>query len=200
MDFTELVRRLWDPVSTPVLLAAGGLAAHLWQRYLKRLAVFRWSAWHSRLAIAGTDPNIGRIDVLWNDNPVQNLLFCNIEVENESSQDFTNVEVKLWYSDGTTFLGQGSLYGTTQFLPWATRYGAMVNTLLTTPPEQHAADDVHYVLTHREYTIPYSIEARGLASRSWCIPHRQRCRSCKGPATIRACVSLNGRSDCSFRP
>lgn len=134
IDLSNLGNTLWDPIKTPTALAAGALLTQLWRRFLNRLAVFRWSVWHSPLATAGTDPTIGKVDVLWNDTPVHNLQFCNIEFENESGRDFTEVLVKFWYTDGTSILGQGSLQGTAQFFPYAPHFKERVETLLAMPP------------------------------------------------------------------
>ena len=154
MDWLSFAKSLWNPVSTPLTLAAGALGAQLWQRYLRRLSAFRWSVWHNRLAISGTDPNLGNVEVLWNGSAVTNLYFCNIEFENESSQDFSDVEVKFWYADGSHFLGQGNLTGTAQFLPWAHDYGELLHRLLSTPPDQQSATEMQHAITHREYRIP----------------------------------------------
>lgn len=136
MAWSDFVNAVWDPVKTSVGLAAGGLAAHLWQRYLNRLAPFRWSVSYGQIAVAGATPEIGRIDVLWNDTPVTNLQFCYIELENESGRDFTDVEVKFLFNDGTTFLGQGSLQGTAQFWPRTAHFQQRIEQLLATPENQ----------------------------------------------------------------
>jgi hypothetical protein len=136
------------------MLALGALASQLWVRYLNRLAAFRWSAWHNRIAIAGEHPNIGRIDVLWNGGPVQGIQFCNVEFENESSRDFTNVEVKLFFNDGTQFLGEGSVFGTEQFLAWTPHYDSQVQALIAVPEAERPAGRIDYLLSRREYLIP----------------------------------------------
>jgi hypothetical protein len=153
MDITAFLKDLWNP-TTPLLLGVGAVATRLWQRYLARLAAFRWSAWHNRLAVAGHDPNVGKVEVLWNGNSVSNLQVCVVEFENESSRDFTDVEVKFSYADGTDFLGDGSVYGLTQFVPYAPRFGAQVQTLLDTPVEDRPVADLDFVRTNRQYTIP----------------------------------------------
>lgn len=154
MNWFEVLRRLWDPIATPISLAAGALATHLWRRYLNRLAVFRWSVAHHNVAVAGTDPNFGQIQILWNNAPVGNLQFCFIELENESSRDFENVEVKFWYVDGTNFLARGTVFGTHQGLPWSPGFAALLAHLAATPVDHQLADDVQFALTHREYVVP----------------------------------------------
>lgn len=154
MNIGELLQRLWDPVSTPVMLALGALTSQLWGRYLNRLAAFRWSAWHNGIAVAGEYPNIGRIDVLWNGSPVHGIQFCNVEFENESSRDFTNVEIKLFFNDGTQFLGEGSVLGTEQFLAWTPHYDSQIQALIAVPEAQRPAERINYLLSRREYLIP----------------------------------------------
>jgi len=107
------------------------------------------------LAVAGNDPNLGRVEVRYNDLPVQNLQFSNVEIENESSRDFTNVEIKLLYLDGTEILGQGQVAGMAQFIPWAGRYSAELEAAAAIPEDQRdRATIVHALLARREYVIP----------------------------------------------
>jgi hypothetical protein len=154
MSLTEILNRLWDPVSTPVLLAFGAIAARLWQKFLTRLGRFRWSVWHTRVAVAGDHPHVGTIAVSWNGTAVNHLQMCSVELENESGQDFTTVEVKFSYDDGTEFRGEGTVYGTMQFLPWAPHYAAVLAQLNSVPFAEQSSNDRQFVLTHREYTIP----------------------------------------------
>lgn len=154
MALSEVINAVWDPIKTPAAAAAGVLGLHLWQRYLNRLAVFRWSVSYSRLAVAGATPEIGRIEVTWDDTPVTNLQFCYIELENQSGRDFTNVEVKLIFSDRTSFLGDGSVQGTAQFLPYTEHFQQRVQRLLAIPEADRPEAELNTLLSRREYTIP----------------------------------------------
>ena len=152
MTLKDIVDQLWRPL-TVVPLVLGGLATHLWQRYLNRLAAFRWTAMHTHIAVSGDHPHFGKVEVLWNGSPTKNLHFCTIELENESSRDFSDVEIRIVYADGSQIYGEGQLSGTTQFMPWTKRYVAEVDAL--TKAEAHKADPaVHNALARREYVIP----------------------------------------------
>ena len=134
---------------------AGALVLHLWQRYLGRMATIRWSEIHNQVASSGHDPNIGHLQVLWNDKPVENIQLCTVEVENESSRDLKDVEVKFCYEDGTKFLDRGTTYGTTQFFPFGTHFNAALQRITATSPEQQANDyDLQYVHSRREFVVP----------------------------------------------
>lgn len=154
VELPPFIRALWDPIATPIAGAAGVLLAHLWQRYLGRLATLRWSAWHHRIATAGDAPTIGRVDVMWNGAPVTNLHWCAFEIENESSKDLANAEVKLAYRDGSNFLTRGTPIGTAQFLPYGPLFDDAVARVQGVPPEQQPADDVQFLLTNRHFVIP----------------------------------------------
>lgn len=137
-----------------VFLGLGALASQVWLRYLGRLSAFRWSAWHNRLAISGEDPQLGKVEVLWNGLAVKHLQFCNIEIENESSRDFSNVAIRFWYTDGTEILSETQLSGTTQFMPWTTRYNDAVAKATEVPEDKRDSGVVHNLLARREYVVP----------------------------------------------
>ena len=153
MDFLSLLARIWDPISTPLALGGGVILTHLWQRYLNRLAGFRWTALHYPVAESADAPNLGRLEVRWNDTPVHNVKFCVVEFENESGRDFTSVAVQFWYEDETLFLGHGEVVGTAQLLPWTPEYATLLQRLQV-PLAQQSPDDIKAAMSRREFVMP----------------------------------------------
>lgn len=137
-----------------VIAVVSAAAAHFWGRYLNRMATFRWSAHHLPIALAADTPKFGKIDVTWNGEAVKNVTLCSIEVENESSRDFENVNVKFVYSEGSRFLGyEGHLTGVSQRLPWTTHFQEVAQRFVTAGQEATDADH-QYLETNRELVVP----------------------------------------------
>jgi len=154
MDFSSFWASIWDPIKTPLATAAGIVGSQLWKRYLNRMAVFRWSASHQPVATSSVSRTFGRIEVSWNGDQVRAIQLCEIELENESSRDFSNVEVKFAYADGTKFLGEGSQRGTNQILPFTARYQTELARLQAIPAADRDQDEIDRFLALREYVIP----------------------------------------------
>ncbi len=51
----------------------GALVTQLWNRYRTRLRRPRWSDSYHKVAVAGEHAYVGKIKVLYNDNPVENV-------------------------------------------------------------------------------------------------------------------------------
>jgi hypothetical protein len=115
----------------------------------------RITPWYTHLAVAGATPEFGRVEVTWNGNPVTNLQFCNIEFENESGRDFTDVEVKFWFNDGTQIHGQGALQQTAQVFPYTASFQNRIDAAFAPPPAPPPpANEINQLLSRRESKIP----------------------------------------------
>jgi hypothetical protein len=168
MTAGDLVKALSNPVSAIVYLALGGVGVQLWRRYLTRLATFRYSVLHTRLANAAEDPRLGTVEVLWNKLPVRNLHFCTIEFENESSRDFSNVVIRIAYPEGTRILAEGQVSGSTQYIPWTDHYRHQIAAMSETEEAERDQVQVELLLARREYVIP--IMNRGMKfSATWLV-------------------------------
>ena len=150
---------LWTKVSA---LAAflGALIAfvarEVWRRFRGRMVTLRWSVEHYRVAVASSDDRSGKLEVLYNGQSVGNIQGCILELENDSSEDLTDVELNLFYTDRTIFLsGEGGLVGSTQTLPLTNRFLKAAQRVQNLPPEERPQDpDFHYLLERRDFLIP----------------------------------------------
>ena len=146
----------WNyPLATGVGAVIGALATQLWQRYLRRMVTLRWSVTHGTIAAGGDDPQWGRVDILYNDIPVKNLLlFCRVEIENESgSRDLEAVVVSLGFDQPETVIlsGGGSLEGSNQWFSWAPTWIAETARYFELPAADRPQTDL---FRRRDFVIP----------------------------------------------
>lgn len=163
----ELWQAVWNPLSVLLGVLLGALANQLLRRLIGRMTILRWEVQHQHVAASSEVARFGRVQVLYNDEPVTNLRLCIVQLENESSRDLTDVEVTLIYSDGTKFLDGGcALQDAADWLPFTDRYNDVV-TRAFEPNDNLDLDDpdVDYVRTHREYRIP--VLNRGIRVNFW---------------------------------
>lgn len=160
MALSDVVNAVWDPLKYLGAIVVGGFGRYFWERYDKRLAPFRWSVSYNHVAIAGADPAFGTIEVRWNNTPVTNLQFCNIEFENESGRDFQDVEVKFWFQDGTRIHGLGTLQNTAQEFPYTASFQRRLDAVFAAAAAAHGARpavpdlEINQLFGRREYRIP----------------------------------------------
>jgi len=163
----ELWQAVWNPLFISFSFLLGAIANHLWHRLVGRMTILRWEVQHQHVAASSEVARFGRVQVLYNDEPVTNLRLCIVQLENESSRDLKDVEVTLIYSDGTRFIsGGGELQGAVNWLLFTDRYNDVVTRALEPNDNLDLDDpDVDYVRTHREYRIP--VLNRGIRVNFW---------------------------------
>lgn len=125
----------------------GGLAAHLWTKYRNRLSVLRWSATYFKVAVAGEDAKLGKVEVLYNDEQVLNVHTATIQLQNESGKDLTDLRITIASLDGTRInAGYGHNVG-------GDKYFLLTNDYLD---EVEAASDekLTALLTFRRFLVP----------------------------------------------
>lgn len=151
-----LLERLWDPFAGAMWAAAGAILVHLWRRYRNRMVILRWQASHQALAISARDVLFGTIEVRYNGNPVQNLFFTTVDVQNESARDLTNVDLNLVFQDGTTiYMAHGAVQGSANTLPFADPFAADLTRLLALPPNDPSAPALAAALSRRrDFRVP----------------------------------------------
>jgi hypothetical protein len=139
-----------------VLPVLGAVALHLWTRFRKRLSVLRWSVQYHVVGISAQDDRLGRIQILHNDKPVSNVRYCALQIENESQEDLTDLEICLDYNDGSKFLsGEGQLAGSPRVLYLTPEYVDALKPLKDVPPDKWETHPSYALLTtSRYYSVP----------------------------------------------
>ncbi len=107
-------------VGLPVL---GAVAGHLWLRFRRRLARLTWTAQYQPMAFATEDLGWGRVQILYNGQPAQNLHIITVQIVNDSQVDLAAVEFNVQASEGTMVLrSQAVVRRTIAPLPFAPSY------------------------------------------------------------------------------
>lgn len=113
----------WSPV---LLLLLGGLLAQLWNRFRTRTRRFTWRAWHSQIAFAGNNPQLGTVTVQHNGTPVNHLHLTTIEFVNDSNEDQRDVLVTIAFPGGGHVINStGFTQGTLSAIPFDMDYVAL---------------------------------------------------------------------------
>jgi len=79
------------------------------------------------MAFATEDFGWGKVEILYNKQPAQNLHIITVQVVNESQNDLSAVELNMQVSDGTIVLrGMAQIRGSLDALPLAAGYAAVL--------------------------------------------------------------------------
>lgn len=153
---SQLLSRLWDPVATTTGAVGMAVVGHLVRRFRERMVTLRWSVRHQSIAITTQDATFGKVEVLHNGRPAQNLTMCYVELENESTRDLTDVEFAVVYGDGTQFIVSVAALRGGKGLGFSPSYSAGINQFLAVPESQRAEKLAAYGFlgTSREYSVP----------------------------------------------
>lgn len=73
----------------------GIIIKHLWDRFIRRTTLLKYTIWHQYLGGSSEDPLFGSVKVLYNDANVKSLYTSMITLRNESSRDLTNIEINI---------------------------------------------------------------------------------------------------------
>ena len=69
----EFLSNLWNPLANAAGLVFGAFVLHTWIRIRDRVTELRWTYATNQLASSAEDERFGRVQVLYNNDPVQNL-------------------------------------------------------------------------------------------------------------------------------
>ena len=109
------------------LSVAGAIVGHLWTRFRRRMTTLRWTAQYQPMAFAMQDSGWGKVDILYENQPVRNLHIITAKVTNESQIDLQSVELRFQLNEGTLVLrSTAQLTGALDALPVAPAHGAIL--------------------------------------------------------------------------
>ena len=152
----SIAERLLDPIPAALWLGVGAILSHLWRRHQGRMVVLRWQALHQPLAVSAQDNLFGTIEVLYNRIPVQNLVITSIEVENESNRDLTNLELNVFFQDGTViYMAHGGVQGSANALLFTDAFSSELARLSTLAEGDPARPRLlQYLKSRRDFRVP----------------------------------------------
>lgn len=152
----NLLERLLDPGPAALWATAGWIIAQFWRRYRSRMAVLRWQVTHQHLAVSGEDALFGKIEVRYNGNPVQNLFFTTLDLQNQSNTDLANIDLNIVAQDGTTiYMAHGAVQGSANTLPFADPFASDLDHFISLPERDPNRARIGAALSiRRDFRVP----------------------------------------------
>ena len=149
MELTELLKTQYVSVIAGAI--GGVVTAWLTHRVLHKRGTFSYHVNHNRVGITTDDAVFGKVEASWNGNKIQNLYISNIELANESMNDYENVVVRVYTSDTQLLSESTQVANGPNILEWTERYKNSVSVAPNTQPTT-AQKGIYF--GQREYTIP----------------------------------------------
>lgn len=82
---------------------------HVWDKFINRISILRYTVFHQHIAISSNIPAIGSIEVLHNKIPVNSLYISTIYIVNDTNRDLSNIEFNLCCdSDSIILISHGN--------------------------------------------------------------------------------------------
>ncbi len=101
----------------------GLLVRYYFDLFKNKIAKLRYEINKSFLGASGHDYYFGKVQVLYNDRPVQNLYLCTINLVNSSNKDFKDVEITVWCDvDSIILVSNAQKYGSIEPLKFTSQY------------------------------------------------------------------------------
>ncbi len=134
-----------------VSVIGGAFAGVVVVNLRNRLKTLEYTVQHDRIAFSAEDEIFGTIQVSWQGHNVTNLFTSRVELLNQTSTDFTNLEVRVYTGD-TMLLGERTgIQGTTRILEHTNAYAQDIHIAEGGQP----TDNQFYLYRHRrDYNLP----------------------------------------------
>jgi hypothetical protein len=149
MEFLEILRAQY--VSVIAGATGGVVTAWLTHRVLHKRGTFSYHVNHSRVGITTDDAVFGKVEASWNGNKIQNLYISNVELANESMNDYENVVLQVYTSDTHLLSESTQVANGPEILEWTDKYK---NKVSVPPNTQPTAAQSGIYFGQREYSIP----------------------------------------------
>ncbi len=131
----------------------GAVITFIISKLTNKTARLRYSRVVERIALAADDVIFGSVRITWGDgNSMRNLYLATVEVENESSHDFENIDLKVYCAPDTLLLGERtSIPNSPYIVKWSPTFRASLAT-----PEGETLSQKQWETYHstREYEVP----------------------------------------------
>lgn len=145
----SIASKFWLAVAT---FLVGALVTHIWTRFRSRLATLSWTATSARWAVSAADTGYGAVQVLYENQPVNNLHVVTIILRNESTRDLVDLPITFAFLEGTLILiSEGSVVGNIRPLAVDQAFMGAWREAVSADP---LSPQVRYFQTRRDYAIP----------------------------------------------
>jgi len=144
----------------------GGIVFLIKERYENRKAIFTKRVWGQRLGFSVQSQDWGNIQILYNDQPTNNLHIISAEVANTSNKDFSNLTLEFSVPKGAViYRHQGQLLydNLTKDLSLQKEFNDQFENVrqrhLTIIQSQQTIDEalqneINFVTRHRRFSLP----------------------------------------------
>ena len=142
-----------NPLAVSLIsLVAGSLLTLLVTNLRNKSGVLGYTSVWNRIGISADDLVHGEVRVHWQNHQVRNLFAYTIEVENLSSTDYENVELRFYSGDDTIiFTEQSRIVDQPEVVPWSPAF----KDRLTIADGQAATEQQTQEYNHnRQYLVP----------------------------------------------
>lgn len=153
---TDFWSNLLKALPAAIWAGIGWFLATLWATYRSRVSKLGYVITHQSLAVAQQNDFVGTIEVLYNGYPADNVYLTTLRVSNQTSKDFSNLELNLQYRDGSNVkVAAGTASGSLNYLLFTDSFNRSVDRLL-----EMAEDDPNrnallaFLTTRRDFQIP----------------------------------------------
>lgn len=149
MEILELIKTEYLSI---IFGGLGGIGtAFLTQKMLNKRGVFSYYVHHNRVGISTNDSIFGNVLVTWNENPIDHLYLSNIDLKNESLNDYENIVIRTYTNDTKLLSESTQIVDTPNILQWTKSYSEQLHVEPEHEPTQ-AQRNIYQ--SQREYLIP----------------------------------------------
>lgn len=148
-EFSELIQsEFWSIIFGGI---SGFLVAWFSRRFFNKRGAFDYFVQHNKVGMSADDPVFGRVEVRWNDNPIEHLFISTVTLKNESLNDYSNVVIQAYTTDTRLLTESTHIIGTPSNFRWTDSYADRLEVADGARPS-----DIQYDIYHgqREYLVP----------------------------------------------
>lgn len=143
----EIISKIGCHAWTAITYMAGLITMYFFDLYKNKISKLQYSISKSSLGQSGQDDYFGKVQVIYNDNPVENLYLCNINLVNTSNKDFKDIEITVWCNIDSIILASSA------------RKAGTINVLLLTHAymedwKNTGEHNIKLLNSRRPYAIP----------------------------------------------
>ena len=144
---------LSDKLVVALVGAAAGMGGTLLVGALRtRSARFRYSIRVDRIGASADDPVFDAVRVQWRGNNIPNLYIAVVEIENASGKDFEDVSLKIYTSNDTLLMDEGTrIIDSPNVVSWAPDFKAKLQPQVDGGLTQEQWEIYNH---RREYLVP----------------------------------------------
>jgi len=142
-----------NPLAVSLIsLIAGSMLTFVLTSLRNKSGVLGYTVTWNRIGISADDMIHGEVRVLWQDHQVRNLFVYTIELENLSSADYDNIELRFYSGDDTIILTEQSrVVGQPEIVQWDPEFRQRLTIPEGGAPTKEQLEEYNH---NRKYIVP----------------------------------------------